>query len=79
MTGISNCQRVPGKGHDTFSNSVARKNMNLRRGFPTTPPGEEQSAAGLVSCPVCGETHVNKAIMAPAVSSSRPPCEQQSP
>ena len=39
--------------------------------FSDNAAWEEQSAAGLVSCPVCGETHVSKAIMAPAVSSSR--------
>ena len=39
--------------------------------FSNNAAWEEQSAAGLVSCPMCGETHVSKAIMAPAVSSSR--------
>ena len=39
--------------------------------FSDNAAWEDQSAAGLVCCPVCGETQVSKAIMAPAVSSSR--------
>jgi hypothetical protein len=32
---------------------------------------EAQRAAGKVACPVCGSTSVDKALMAPAVSTSR--------
>ena len=45
--------------------------------FSNNAAWEEQSAAGLVSCPMCGEKHVSKAIMAPAVSSSRRRADNQ--
>lgn len=42
---------------------------------------EEQAAAGEVACPVCGDTHVGKAPMAPRINSgkSRQPMTNVSP
>ena len=36
--------------------------------FASGSAWEEQQAAGQVSCPLCGDAHVEKAAMAPAVS-----------
>lgn len=46
--------------------------------FPSSASYDEQSARGLVTCPVCGSAKVGKALMAPAVARtdrerSRPP------
>jgi hypothetical protein len=35
--------------------------------FPDAAAYDQQARRGLVACPVCGSTHVAKAIMAPAV------------
>ena len=32
---------------------------------------DRMSAAGLIECPVCGDTHVEKALMAPAIAKAR--------
>ena len=32
---------------------------------------DRMSAAGLIDCPVCGDTHVGKTLMAPAIKKSR--------
>ncbi|UPY37338.1 DUF1178 family protein [Sediminicoccus sp. KRV36] len=32
---------------------------------------ERMAAAGLLECPVCGDTHVTKALMAPAIKKAR--------
>lgn len=43
--------------------------------FGSSADFEEQKARGLLSCPICGDTQVGKALMAPAVSpkgNSRP-------
>ncbi|WP_029032784.1 DUF1178 family protein [Salinarimonas rosea] len=36
--------------------------------FPSSASFEEQAARGLVACPVCGATRVEKQIMAPSVA-----------
>ncbi|WP_372425085.1 DUF1178 family protein [Salinarimonas chemoclinalis] len=36
--------------------------------FPSSESFEEQAARGFVACPVCGETRVEKQIMAPSVA-----------
>ncbi|MCG6121457.1 MAG: DUF1178 family protein [Microvirga sp.] len=36
--------------------------------FPSADSFDEQSARGLVSCPICGSTKVEKRVMAPAVA-----------
>lgn len=43
--------------------------------FGSSADYEEQKARGLLSCPLCGDMHVGKAVMAPAVApkgNSRP-------
>jgi hypothetical protein len=39
--------------------------------FSDSASYEEQAAAGLVACPVCGSTRVEKQLMAPAVAGAR--------
>ena len=39
--------------------------------FRSSDDFDAQSARGLLSCPACGSTEVSKALMAPAVSTSR--------
>ncbi|MGJ3264225.1 MAG: DUF1178 family protein [Salinarimonas sp.] len=36
--------------------------------FPSSEAFEEQAAGGLVACPICGATRVEKQIMAPSVA-----------
>jgi hypothetical protein len=36
--------------------------------FASTQDYEKQRATGMISCPVCGDTHVRKAVMSPAVA-----------
>lgn len=40
--------------------------------FSDSAAFDEQSAGGLVACPICGSSCVEKAIMAPSLVSSRP-------
>lgn len=40
--------------------------------FADSAAYDDQSARGLVSCPVCGSTRVEKAIMAPALARAAP-------
>jgi hypothetical protein len=35
--------------------------------FGSSADHEQQAAAGMIACPVCGDTQVTKAVMAPAV------------
>ena len=52
--------------------------MSSRAGFPTARAYEKQARRGLVACPECGSTRVDKAIMAPAVvgaARATPPVE----
>lgn len=49
--------------------------------FGSSADYEDQRARGLLACPICGDTQVAKAVMAPAVapkSNSRPPQPQTS-
>jgi hypothetical protein len=39
--------------------------------FKDSAAHERMAAAGLVDCPVCGDTHVSKALMAPAIRKTR--------
>ena len=39
--------------------------------FNTSAAFDRQAARGLIACPLCGSTNVEKAIMAPALSGSR--------
>ncbi len=39
--------------------------------FSSSDGFDEQAARGLVECPMCGSTHVSKAIMAPMVRTSK--------
>jgi hypothetical protein len=39
--------------------------------FPNSQSFEDQKSSGLVGCPECGSTQVGKALMAPAVVTSR--------
>ena len=39
--------------------------------FSSSDSFDEQAAKGLVECPMCGSTHVTKAIMAPMVRTSK--------
>lgn len=39
--------------------------------FRSSADFDDQSASGELSCPICGISHVEKAIMAPAVSTGR--------
>lgn len=39
--------------------------------FPSTDAFEKQAKAHAVSCPICGDTKVAKALMAPSVSGTR--------
>jgi hypothetical protein len=39
--------------------------------FKDSAAHERMSAAGLVDCPVCGDTRVSKALMAPAIRKTR--------
>ncbi len=39
--------------------------------FSSSSDYDEQSATGLLTCPQCGNAHIEKAIMSPAVRSSR--------
>lgn len=43
--------------------------------FRNSEDFDVQAESGLVECPHCGSTHVRKAIMAPAVSTSRSPAK----
>ena len=46
--------------------------MALTAGSRTPTPLVRLQAAGQLACPVCGETRVEKALMAPAVVQARP-------
>jgi hypothetical protein len=39
--------------------------------FKDSAAYERMSAAGMVDCPVCGDTHISKALMAPAIRKTR--------
>lgn len=39
--------------------------------FSNSADYDDQHASGLLECPVCGSSHVEKALMAPAVATSR--------
>lgn len=39
--------------------------------FASSSAFDEQSAGGLLSCPICGNIHVEKAMMAPAVAGTK--------
>lgn len=48
--------------------------------FSSSDSFDEQAAKGLVECPMCGSTHVTKAIMAPMVRTSKeetPPADMR--
>ncbi len=47
--------------------------------FASSDAYDRQEAAGSVSCPVCGDVHVRKALMTPSIATSRSkePCEPQ--
>lgn len=39
--------------------------------FPSSASFDSQRQGGGLACPVCGDTHVDKALMAPAVATAR--------
>jgi hypothetical protein len=39
--------------------------------FKSSASFDEQAATGLLECPVCGDTHVSRALMSPAVMTAR--------
>jgi hypothetical protein len=47
--------------------------------FPDSAAYEKQRKRGLVACPACGSTAVDKAIMAPAVVGGERPAPQTTP
>jgi len=38
--------------------------------FRNSAAFDEQAAAGAIACPICGDTHIRKALMAPAIRPS---------
>lgn len=48
---------------------VCAEDHEFEAWFASSDAYDEQAAAGLVECPVCGTTEVTKQVMAPAVSS----------
>lgn len=47
------------------------KGHSFESWFPNSAAYDKQAKRGLVSCPVCGDTKVEKAIMAPKLSGTR--------
>jgi hypothetical protein len=47
------------------------KGHNFESWFPNSAAFDKQAKRGLVSCPVCGETKVEKAIMAPQLAGTK--------
>ena len=52
-------------------NLVCDAHHEFEAWFSSSDDFNEQSARGLVSCPYCGSVKVEKALMAPAVSTAR--------
>lgn len=47
------------------------KDHQFEAWFPSTGTFEKQAKSGAVACPVCGDTKIEKALMAPSVSGTR--------
>ena len=52
-------------------NLVCDAQHDFEAWFASSADFDEQSKRGLVSCPHCGSENINKALMAPSVSTSR--------
>jgi len=50
---------------------ICEKNHEFEGWFRTSEDYESQIKKGLVSCPICNGTSINKALMAPSVRSSK--------
>jgi len=50
---------------------ICDRNHDFEGWFSDSAAYDDQSAAGLVECPECGSSEVRKALMAPAVATSR--------
>jgi len=51
---------------------VCNKGHDFESWFKNSATFDKQAARGFVTCPVCGSTKVEKAIMAPRLSRSAP-------
>ncbi len=52
-------------------NLICSADHDFEGWFSSSKDYDEQAASGLLTCPVCGNTNVEKAIMAPAVKTAR--------
>ena len=52
-------------------NLICDRRHEFESWFPSSAAYDKQARRGLVSCPACASTKVDKAIMAPAISSAR--------
>ncbi len=56
---------------------VCSHNHAFEAWFADSEAYEDQSAAGLVVCPICGDTNVRKQIMAPAIAARLSASDQE--
>jgi len=50
---------------------ICKKNHEFEGWFRTSEDYDSQIKQGLISCPFCNDTSISKALMAPAVRSSK--------